>query len=740
MGTELKTVLFKDALQERYLSYALSTIMSRSLPDVRDGMKPVHRRLIFAMRELHLNSKSAPKKCARIVGDVMGKFHPHGDVAIYNTLVRLAQDFSLRYPLIEGQGNFGNVDGDNAAAMRYTEARLTEVAEALMEGLDEMCVDFRTTYDGEFKEPIVFPGKFPNLLANGSEGIAVGMATSIPPHNVDELCNALIHLVDHPEATVRDLVNFVQGPDFPTHGVLVDGKESIISAYETGRGSFRLRASYEEEPLKNGQYQIVIKEIPYQVEKGKLIERLVDLVLTKKIPMLTDVQDESTDEIRIVLTPRSRSIDSAMLMSALFRHSDLEVRFSLNMNVLDSRHMPRVMSLKEVLSLFLEHRVEIVLRRTKFRLEEIAKRLATLDGYLIAYLNLDRIIQIIREEDNPKVLMMDEFKLTDFQAESILNMRLRALRKLEEMELRTEHAKLKEEAVKLNRLLGDEKERLNFIKDEFREIQKKFGAENRILGPRRTKLVEATEDVDVPLEAMVEKEPITVILSKKGWIRSFKGHSVESAEVKYKEGDEEFLTLKAETTDRILLFSTTGRFYTLQGSALPPGRGFGEPVRMLLELEQTEEILSLRAYASHEEDTYLVASSDGRGFLVKAKDVVAQTRNGKHVLTVKDGVQAKLCEKVQGDHVAVVGQNHKLVIFPLSEMPTMMRGRGVMLQRYKDGGLSDVTTFNLVDGLRWTRKNKSTVEKNLAPWLAKRAAPGRLPPPGFPRNNLFHEG
>ncbi len=466
----------------------------------------------------------------------------------------------------------------------------------------------------------------------------------------------------------------------------------------------------------------------------------MDLVLTKKIPMLSDVQDESTDEIRIVLTPRSRSIDAAMLMSALFKHSDLEVRFSLNMNVLDSRHMPRVMSLKEVLSLFLDHRVEILLRRTKFRLEEIAKRLATLDGYLIAYLNLDRIIQIIREEEDPKALMMAEFKLTDFQAESILNMRLRALRKLEEMELRTEHTKLKEEAVKLNRLLGDEKERLNFIKDEFREIQKKFGAENKILGPRRTKLVEATEDVDVPFEAMVEKEPITVVLSKKGWIRSFKGHAVEASEIKYKEGDDEFLTLKAETTDRILLFSTTGRFYTLQGSMLPPGRGFGEPVRMLLEMEQTEEILSIRAYTPQAEDTYLVASTDGRGFLVRAKDVVAQTRNGKHVLTVKDGIQAKLCEKLHGDHVAVVGQNHKLLIFPITEMPTMMRGRGVMLQRYKDGGLSDVTTFNLADGLRWTRKNKSTVEKNLTPWLAKRAAPGRLPPPGFPRNNSFHEG
>lgn len=732
---EIREVKLSEALSERYLSYALSTIMARSLPDVRDGLKPVHRRLLYAMRQLRLDPGSGFKKSARVVGDVIGKFHPHGDQAIYDALVRLAQDFSLRFPLIDGQGNFGNVDGDNAAAMRYTEARLTDVAAALLEGIDEDAVDFRPTYDGEAEEPVVLPAAFPNLLANGAQGIAVGMATSIPPHNVGEVCDALLHVIKAPKATIDKLVELVPGPDFPTGGVLVEARESIVEAYKTGKGSFRLRARWQSEKVKGGGYRIIVTEIPFQVQKSRLIEKIAELLMAKKLTMLGDIRDESTEEVRLVLEPKSRNVDPDVLMESLFRQTDLESRISLNMNVLDADNTPKVMNLREVLRAFLDHRHEVLIRRSKFRLGKIEHRLEVLDGYLIAYLNIDEVIRIIREEDDPKARMIKRWKLSDVQAEAILNMRLRALRKLEEIAIREEHAALSAERKDLQQLLRNEKRRWTVIGDQIKDIKARFGAKSE-LGIRRTEIGSPPSDVVIPLEAVVEREPVTVLCSSKGWVRSLKGHQEDVSDAKYKEGDRERFVVHAQTTDKLLVFATNGRFYTLGVDKLPGGRGFGEPLRLLTGLPNDQDIVGLLVHQPGRQ--LLVASSDGRGFVVPEDEVVAQTKNGKQVLNVSTGVEAVVCRPTEGDHIAVIGENRKLLIFPLDELPEMTRGRGVMLQRYKDGGLSDAKAFSLADGLSWTAgAGRIRTESDLRAWVGKRAQAGRLPPSGFSRSNKF---
>lgn len=732
---EIRDVKLTDALSERYLSYALSTIMARSLPDVRDGLKPVHRRLLFAMRQLRLDPNSGFKKSARVVGDVIGKFHPHGDQAIYDALVRLAQDFSLRFPLIDGQGNFGNVDGDNAAAMRYTEARLTEVAAALLDGIDEDAVDFRPTYDGESEEPVVLPAAFPNLLANGAQGIAVGMATSIPPHNVGEVCDALLHIIKAPNATFEKLVDLVPGPDFPTGGILVEARESILEAYKTGRGSFRLRARWESEKIKGGGYQIVVTEIPFQVQKSRLIEKIAELLMAKKLAMLADIRDESTDEIRLVLEPKSRNVDPDVLMESLFRQTDLETRVGLNMNVLDADNTPKVMNLREVLRAFLDHRHEVLKRQTRFRLDKIEHRLEVLDGYLIAYLNIDEVIRIIREEDDPKKRMMKRWKLSDIQAEAILNMRLRALRKLEEISIREEHAALSKEQKDLKQLMRNEKRRWSVIADQVKEIKAQFGA-GSALGARRCEIGSPPSEVVIPLEAVVEREPVTVLCSSKGWVRSLKGHQEDVSDAKYKEGDRERFVVHAQTTDKLLVFATNGRFYTLGVDKLPGGRGFGEPLRLMMGLPNDQDIVGLLVHEPGRR--LLVASSDGRGFVVPEDEVIAQTKNGKQVLNLGEGQEAAVCSPVSGDHVAVIGENRKLILFPLDELPEMTRGRGVILQKYKDGGLSDAKTFTLAEGLTWMAgAGRVRTETELTAWLGKRSQAGRLPPNGFARSNKF---
>ena len=731
---EIRPVPLAGALGERYLSYALSTIMSRSLPDVRDGMKPVHRRLLYAMRELKLDPSSGFKKCARIVGDVMGKFHPHGDAAIYDAMVRLAQDFAARYPLVDGQGNFGNIDGDNPAAMRYTEARLTAVANALLDGIGEDTVDFRETYDGEGEEPVVLPAGFPNLLANGATGIAVGMATSIPPHNVGEICNALVHLIKYPNATVPKLVDLIPGPDFPTGGVLVEARDSIVTAYTTGRGGFRIRARWETEKLKGGGYQIVVTEIPYQVQKSKLIEKIAELLHARKLMMLADIRDESTTEIRLVLEPKSRNVDPSVLMESLFRQSELENRFSLNMNVLDADQTPRVMSLRDVLQAYLDHRHEVLIRRTNHRLSHIGRRLEILEGYLVAYLNLDEVIRIVREEDNPKEIFMRQFDLTEGQAEAILNMRLRSLRRLEEIEIRKEHGSLSDEKTDLVGLLGDEGRRWKIVGGQLSDIKAAFGPKTDI-GRRRTKIGDPPSDVIIPLEAMIEREPVTVICSDKGWIRAAKGHLQEPNDVKYKEGDQGRFLLHAETTDKLLIFATNGRFYSIGADRLPGGRGHGEPLRLMFDLPNDHDIVALFVHKSDRK--LLLASSDGRGFVVEEQDVYAQTKAGKQVLNVSGENEARVCRFVDGDTVAVVGENRKLLVFDLNDMPEMARGRGVILQRYKDGGLSDITVFDKTVGLQWRMGDRTRTETDLRDWTGRRAQAGRLPPRGFPRNNKF---
>ena len=722
-----------DALSERYLAYALSTIMSRSLPDVRDGLKPVHRRLVYAMHQLRLDPAAGFKKCARIVGDVMGKYHPHGDASIYDAMVRLAQDFAARYPLVDGQGNFGNIDGDNAAAMRYTEARLTEVAKALLAGIDDDAVDFRPTYDGEESEPLVLPGGFPNLLANGAAGIAVGMATSIPPHNAGEVCAAAIHLIRNPDATTADLLDHMPGPDFPTGGLLIEERASLIQAYETGRGGFRLRAKWEVEKGKHGTWAIVVTEIPYQVQKSRLIEQIAQLLEEKKLPLLGDVRDESAETVRLVLEPKTRGVEPDVLMATLFRATQLETRFPLNMNVLTADRTPRVLSLREVLRQWLDHRQEVLVRRSNHRLAAIERRLEILDGFLAVYLNLDEVIRIIRYEDEPKPVLMSSFSLSDVQAEAILNMRLRSLRKLEELEIRKEHKNLSKERKDLQTLLGSISLQWDRIAGELEETRTKFGTGP--LGTRRTELGDAPAEITVSTEAFVEREPITIILSEKGWVRAVKGHAVDPETQKFKEGDKLRLLLPCETTDRICLFATNGRAYTLKAADLPRGRGDGQPVRILADLTNEDDVAEF--FVWREGIRHLVASTSGRGFIVKSEDLLAEKRTGKTVLNLKPKEELARCIIVDGDHVAIVGENKKLLVFPLDQVPEMQRGAGVMLQKYKDGALGDVKTFRLADGLTWKLGDKTRTEPDLRLWLGERAQVGRSPPNGFPRSGKF---
>jgi topoisomerase-4 subunit A len=723
----------KDALSERYLAYALSTIMSRSLPDVRDGLKPVHRRLIYAMHQLRLDPASGFKKCARVVGDVMGKYHPHGDSSIYDAMVRMAQEFAARYPLVEGQGNFGNIDGDNPAAMRYTEARLTQVAMAMLAGIDDDAVDFRPTYDGEEAEPIVLPGAFPNLLANGAAGIAVGMATSIPPHNAGEICAAAIHLIQYPDATTADLLRHMPGPDFPTGGVLVEDPATILTAYETGRGGFRLRAKWDVETGKHGMWSIVVTEIPYQVQKSRLIEQVAQLMEDKKLPLLGDIRDESSDIIRLVLEPKTRTVDPKQLMETVFRATALETRFPLNMNVLDKTRTPRVMGLSEVIRSWLDHRHEVLVRRSNHRLTAIERRLEVLDGYLLVYLNLDEVIRIIREEEHPKPRLIDRFSLTDVQAEAILNMRLRSLRRLEEMEIRKEHKSLSKELKDLRTLLGNDKLRWVRITEELQDTAKKFGSGP--LGDRRTELGTAPVVLEVNTDAYVEREPITVILSEKGWIRAVRGAVADPADLKFKEGDKLRLVLPCQTSDRLTFLATNGKAFTLKAADLPRGRGDGQPVRLLAELTNEDDLTAL--FVAVEGTRYLIASNTGRGFIVPAAELLAEKRTGKQVLNLKPKEEAALCVPADGDHVAIIGENRRLLVFPLDQVPEMARGAGVILQRYKDGGLGDIKIFRLADGLTWKLGDRVRTETDLRPWLAERGTAGRLPPNGFPKSPKF---
>jgi topoisomerase IV subunit A len=745
------------AIGERYLTYALSTIMHRALPDARDGLKPVHRRILWAMRRLRLTPTGGFLKSAKISGDTMGDFHPHGDAAIYDAMARLAQDFNMRYPLVDGQGNFGNIDGDNPAASRYTEARVTAAAEALMEGIDETAVDFRPNYDGRLEEPVVLPAAFPNLLANGSSGIAVGMATNIPPHNLDELIDGCHALLEDPNLSDEALVAKIPGPDFPTGGVIVEPRDSILEAYKTGRGAFRTRAKWEVEDLGRGTWQIVVTEIPFQVQKSKLIEKLAELIQIKKVPLLADVRDESAEDIRLILEPRSRTVDPEVLMGSLFRNSDLEVRFSLNMNVLIDGKVPKVCSLKEVLRAFLDHRRDVLRRRSLHRIEKIDARLEVLEGLLIAYLNLDRVIDIIRYDNDPKAALMAEDwskshvratsekdyqppakgrgVLTEVQAEAILNMRLRSLRRLEEMELNAERDALMKERADLADLLDSERRQWKRIGKELDEVRKVYG-KNTALGARRTQFADATEVEEIPYEAMIDREPITVICSKMGWIRAMKGHVDLTAEQKFKDGDGPRFAFHAETTDKILLVAENGRFYTLLGANLPGGRGMGEPVRLMVDLPNDTGITGFLLFRAGQK--YLLASSAGDGFIVPSEELVAQTKAGKAVLTVRDGVKTAVCTLVNGDSIAVVGDNRKMLVFPLSELPEMAKGKGVRLQKYKDGGLSDAVTFHKADGLSWKDPaGRTRTETDLLEWTGARASAGKMAPRGFPRDNRF---
>ena len=733
----IEPIDLRSALEERYLAYALSTIMHRALPDVRDGLKPVHRRLLFAMLMLKLDPRQGFKKCARVVGDVIGKYHPHGDQAVYDAMVRLAQDFAQRYPLVEGQGNFGNIDGDNAAAYRYTEARLTEVAMALLNGIDEDTVDFRETYNGEDSEPVVLPGAFPNLLANGATGIAVGMATAIPPHNAGELCDAALHLIKFPNAGIDKLMQFVPGPDLPTGGIIIDAPDQMAEAYRTGRGGFRVRSVWTTEDMGRGTWQIVITQIPYQVQKGRLVEKIAELLTDRKLPLLGDVRDESAEDVRLVLEPKSRTVDPVLLMEQMFKLTDLESRLSLNMNVLSGGKVPRVMSLSEVLREWLEHRKDVLVRRSNHRVGVISRRLEVLGGYLIAYLNIDEVIAIIRAEEEPKPVLMTRFDLSDVQAEAILNMRLRALRRLEEFEIRKEFDGLSEEKAGLEALLASEDMQWSRIAEEIRETRDKFGKKTP-LGARRTEFAEAPE-IDFNLEeAMIDKEPVTVVCSEKGWIRALKGHLQDISTIAYKDGDMARFAVHAETTNKILLLSSSGRFFTLDANKLPGGRGHGEPVRLMADMDAADAIIALFVYKSGRK--LLLASSTGDGFVVAEDDCLANTRKGKQVLNVKLPAETQVCRHVGDgdDHVASIGENRKLVIFKLSELPEMPRGKGVRLQKFKDGGLADARSFKLADGLTWTdTSGRNWTVTELNEWLGSRAQAGRLPPKGFPRNNSF---
>jgi topoisomerase-4 subunit A len=727
---------FGSALEERYLVYALSTITARSLPDVRDGLKPVHRRLLWAMRLLRLDPAGAYKKSARVVGDVIGKYHPHGDQSVYDAMVRLAQDFALRYPLVDGQGNFGNIDGDNAAAYRYTEARLTPIAIQLMTGLDEGTVDFRPTYNGEEEEPEVFPGLFPNLLANGASGIAVGMATSIPPHNLGELIDAAVRLIDEPKVDDRALLEYVKGPDFPTGGVLVDDEDTIARAYVSGRGAFRLRAKIEIEREKGGGWHLLVSQIPYGVQKAKLIEQIAQLIADKKLPILADVRDESDEDVRLVLEPRTRTVDSDLLLESLFRLTDLEIRYPLNLNVLDATRTPGVMSLKESLSAWLAFQFEVLVRRSQVRIGKIDERLELLDGFLIAFLNLDRVIEIIRTEDEPKAVIMAEFSLSDRQAEAILNMRLRSLRRLEEMEIAKEREALAKERDELAKLIESSARQRTRMKRDLQALKDKFGDD------RRTQIEAAAVARDIDWSAMIEKEPITVILSQRGWIRAMKGHLAleQVADLKWREGDGPFIHFHAQTTDRLALFASNGRVYTLAGDKLPSARGFGEPVRLFIDLDAEVDIVQL--LVARPDMKLLVASSDGKGFVTSGEATLAETRKGKQLVNTRPGARVAVVRAMpdEADTVAVVGENRKMVVFPLSELPELGRGQGVTLQRYRDGGLSDAIAFRLQDGLSWALGGESgriRTETDLGPWRAARGAAGRMPPIGFPRSNRF---
>jgi topoisomerase-4 subunit A len=727
---------FDAALSERYLVYALSTITARSLPDVRDGLKPVHRRLLWAMRLLRLDPGGAYKKSARVVGDVIGKYHPHGDQSVYDAMVRLAQDFALRYPLVDGQGNFGNIDGDNAAAYRYTEARLTPIAMQLMAGLDEGTVEFKATYNGEEEEPEVFPGLFPNLLANGASGIAVGMATSIPPHNVRELIDAAMHLIDNPKAEDRALMEWVKGPDFPTGGVLVDDEDTVMRAYVSGRGAFRLRARIDVEREKGGGWHLLVSEIPYGVPKAKLIEQIAALIAEKKLPILADVKDESDEAVRLILEPRARTVDPELLLESLYRLTDLEIRFPLNLNVLDASRTPGVMSLKEALLAWLAFQIDVLVRRSQVRIGKIDERLELLDGFLVAFLNLDRVIAIIRGEDEPKPVLMAEFSLSDRQAEAILNMRLRSLRKLEEMQIAKEREALAREREELVKLVENPGRQRTRLKRDLAAVKEKFGDD------RRTRIEELAPAREIDWAAMIEKEPITVILSQRGWIRAMRGHLAldQVADLKWREGDGPFIHFHAQTTDRLALFASNGRVYTLAGDKLPSARGFGEPVRLFIGLEAEVDIVQLLVIRP--ELKVLVASSDGKGFVTGAEGIVAETRKGKQLVNLRAGARVAVVRSVPegADAVAVIGENRKMVVFPLTELPELGRGQGVTLQRYRDGGLADATAFRLTDGLSWTLGGESgrvRTETDLAPWRAARGAAGRMPPIGFPRSNRF---
>ncbi|UVC13834.1 DNA topoisomerase IV subunit A [Mesorhizobium onobrychidis] len=737
-GDNIEPVDLKKALEERYLAYALSTIMHRALPDVRDGLKPVHRRIMHAMRLLRLNPDQGFAKCARIVGEVMGKFHPHGDQSIYDALVRLAQDFSMRYPLVDGQGNFGNIDGDNAAAMRYTEARMTDVATELLSGITEDAVDYRPTYNEEDEEPVVLPGAFPNLLANGSSGIAVGMATSIPPHNAAELCDAALHLIEHPEAPVTTLMDFVQGPDFPTGGIIVDSRATILEAYETGRGGFRVRAKWSQEDQGRGTWSIVVTEIPYGVQKARLIEKIAELLMARKLPLLEDIRDESAEDVRVVLVPKSRSVDPGILMESLFKLTELESRFPLNMNVLSRGKIPNVLSLKGVLKEWLEHRREVLIRRSRHRLGEIERRLEILAGYLIAYLNIDEVIRIIREEDEPKQVMMARWSLTDNQAEAILNMRLRALRKLEEFEIRKEFDGLTIEKKQIETLLASDARQWSTIKWEVSSIREKFGPETE-LGKRRTQFADAPEhDLTDIAHAMIEREPVTVVVSEKGWLRAMKGHLTDHSLLTFKEGDSLKLAFHAQTTDKVLVFTTGGKFYTIGADRLPGGRGHGEPIRIIVDMDNDQDIVT--AFVHDPKRKLLLVSHDGNGFIVPEEEVVANTRKGKQVMNVKAPDEAQRCVPVAGDHLAIVGENRKMLVFPLAEIPEMGRGKGVRLQKYKDGGVLDLKTFTLAGGLSWQDSADRTFIKSrdeLVEWIGARASAGRMVPKGFPRTGKF---
>jgi topoisomerase-4 subunit A len=732
---EIRDVDFADALGERYLSYALSTIMARSLPDVRDGLKPVHRRILHAMNVLRMDPDSGYKKCARVVGDVIGKYHPHGELAIYDALVRMAQDFAQRYPLVDGQGNFGNIDGDNAAAMRYTESRMSAVARAMLEGIDEDAVDFRQTYDGEDSEPVVLPARFPNLLANGGTGIAVGMATSVPPHNVGEICAALLQLIDNPQCSVAELVALMPGPDFPTGGMLIEPADNIRIAYETGRGSFRLRARWAKEPLAHGLYQIVVTEMPFQVQKSRLIEKIAALLDEKKLPLLADVRDESAEDVRLVFEPKTRNVDADMLMEQLFRSTELEVRVPLNLNVLDPQGVPRVMNLKEALQEFLDHRRIVLQRRSRHRLAAVARRMEILRGLVIVYVNLDEVIRIIREADEPKAEMMARWGLTDTQAEAILNMRLRSLRRLEEVAILKELEELGAEAGDIEKLLASDRRQWTALSKEVRATQAEFGGDTA-LGRRRTTIGDAPAPVEIPVTALIEREPITILCSTKDWIRTIKGHNIAAADQRYKEGDGPRFAVPAETTDRLMIFGSNGRFYTLGADRLPSGRGQGEPLRLMIDLANEHEIVAMFPYRLGMK--ILVASTDGRGFVVDGEEALAQTRAGKQVLSPGKGETACVCVPAYGDAAAFVGENRRMLVVDLADIPEIARGRGVILQRFRMGKLVDAKVFRLADGLSWRQgETRTRTETDLTPWRGARGGAGRSVPNGFPRSGKF---